>query len=446
MLSLILAAGKGTRMKSEKPKVLHEVNGMPMLKRVLKLLRNTGVDKNIFILGHKKDEVLKSMGDIEYVEQKEQLGTGHAVLIAKEKIEEYKDDVLITYGDTPLLREETINKMKEIFYEKELDCILLSCKMKNPFAYGRIIKKDGNVVDIIEEKEATEEQKKIKEVNCGVYIFKYESLLKSLEKIDNNNIKGEYYLPDTIKFLSAEGYKVESYQIEDEDEVLGVNSKAQLAQAGIILRYRKNMELMDDGVILIDPDTTYIEEEVEIGEDTVIYPNVIIQGNTKIGRSCKVLGNTRIENSIIADNVKIEASLIEQSKLDDGVTIGPFAHIRPNTHLKKNVHIGNFVEIKKSVLEEGVKAGHLTYLGDAEIGKNTNIGAGTITCNYDGKNKHKTIIGENAFIGSNSTIVAPVEIGEKAFTAAGSTITKKVPEKTLAFGRARQTNKEGWKE
>ena len=206
------------------------------------------------------------------------------------------------------------------------------------------------------------------------------------------------------------------------------------------------MELMDDGVILIDPDTTYIEEEVEIGEDTVIYPNVIIQGNTKIGRSCTVLGNTRIENSIIADNVKIEASLIEQSELDDGVTIGPFAHIRPNTHLKKNVHIGNFVEIKKSVLEEGVKAGHLTYLGDAEIGKNTNIGAGTITCNYDGKNKHKTIIGENAFIGSNSTIVAPVEIGEKAFTAAGSTITKKVPEKTLAFGRARQTNKEGWKE
>ena len=197
MLSLILAAGKGTRMKSEKPKVLHEVNGMPMLKRVLKLLRNTGVDKNIFILGHKKDEVLKSMGDIEYVEQKEQLGTGHAVLIAKEKIEEYKDDVLITYGDTPLLREETINKMKEIFYEKELDCILLSCKMKNPFAYGRIIKKDGNVVDIIEEKEATEEQKKIKEVNCGVYIFKYKSLLKSIEKIENNNINK---IPTKISF------------------------------------------------------------------------------------------------------------------------------------------------------------------------------------------------------------------------------------------------------
>ena len=444
MISLILAAGKGTRMKSEKPKVLHEVNGTPMLKRVLKTLENTGIEKNVFILGHKKDAVLEAMGDLEYVEQKEQLGTGHAVLIAEEKIKKYKDDVLITYGDAPLLREETINRMKEIFYEKDLDCILLSCKMKDPFAYGRIIKKDGKVVDIIEEKEATEEQKKIKEVNTGVYIFKYKSLVEAVEKIDNNNIKGEYYLTDTIKILSGAGYKLESYQIEDEDEVLGVNSKAQLAQAGKILRGRKNLELMDDGVILIDPETTYIEEQVKIGEDTVIYPNVIIQGETEIGKNCKILGNTRIENSEIADNVKIESSLIEQSRLEEGVTVGPFAHLRPKAHLKKNVHVGNFVEIKNSVLEEGVKSGHLTYLGDAEVGKNTNIGAGTITCNYDGKNKHKTIIGENAFIGSNSTIVAPAEIGEKAFTAAGSTITKKVPEKALAFGRAKQTNKEGW--
>ncbi|RRD37943.1 bifunctional UDP-N-acetylglucosamine diphosphorylase/glucosamine-1-phosphate N-acetyltransferase GlmU [Leptotrichia sp. OH3620_COT-345] len=444
MISLILAAGKGTRMKSEKPKVLHEVNGMPMLKRVLKVMENIGTENNIFILGHKKDEVLKVMGDIEYVEQKEQLGTGHAVLMAKDKLEKCKDDVLITYGDAPLLKEETLNKMKEQFYTKNLDCILLSCKVSVPFGYGRIIKKDGNVVNVIEEKEADEEEKKINEVNTGVYIFKYDSLMEVIGKINNNNLKGEYYLTDTIKILSDMGYKLESYQIEDEEEVLGVNSKAQLAQASKILRNRKNNYLMDNGVIIIDPDTTYIEEQVVIGEDTVIYPNIIIQGNTEIGRNCKIFGNTRIENSVIADNVKIESSLIEQSNLEEGVTVGPFAHLRPKTYLKKNVHVGNFVEIKNSVLEEGVKAGHLTYLGDSEVGRDTNIGAGTITCNYDGKKKHKTIIGEKAFIGSNSTIVAPVEIGEKAFTAAGSTITKKVPEKALAFGRARQTNKEGW--
>ena len=445
MISLILAAGKGTRMKSEKSKVVHEVNGVPMVKMVSKLLKNVGIEKSIYILGHRKEEVLATIGEVEYVEQAEQLGTGHAVLIAKEKIEENKDDVLITYGDTPLLTEETINRMKEQFYKENLDCIILSCNMKDPFAYGRIIKKDGNVVDVVEEKEATEEQKKIKEVNTGVYIFKYKSLIDALGKINNNNIKGEYYLTDAIKILSDGGYKVGSYKIDDEDEVLGVNSKAQLAQANKILRDRKNLQLMDNGAILIDPETTYIEENVEIGEDTVIYPNVIIQGDTKIGKNCVILSNTRIENSVIKDNVKIESSLVEKSTLEEGVTVGPFAHLRPKAHLKENVHVGNFVEIKNAVLEKGVKAGHLTYLGDAEVGENTNIGAGTITCNYDGKNKHKTKIGKECFIGSNSIMVAPVEIGEESFTAAGSVITKNVPDSTLAFGRARQINKEGWK-
>ena len=444
MIALILAAGKGTRMKSEKPKVLHEVNGVPMLKRVLNTMEEIATKKNIFILGHKKEEVLSAMGDIEYVEQAEQLGTGHAVLIAREKIEEYKEDVLITYGDTPLLTEETLLKMKEIFYEKELDCILLSCKVKDPFGYGRIIKEGEKIVNIIEENEATEEQKKINEANTGVYIFKYERLIEAASKIDNNNVKGEYYLTDAIKILSDGGYKVESYQIEDEDEVLGVNSKAQLAQAGKILRNRINTKFMDEGVVIIDPETVYIEENVRIGEDTVIYPNVFIQGKTEIGKNCIILGNTRIEDSIIKDNVKIEASVVEKSVLEEGVTVGPFAHLRPKAHLKGNVHVGNFVEVKNALQESAVKVGHLTYLGDAEIGENTNIGAGTITCNYDGKNKHKTTIGENSFIGSNSTIVAPVNIGKKAFTAAGSVITKEIPDNTLAFGRARQINKEGW--
>ena len=442
MISLILAAGKGTRMKSEKPKVLHEVNGMPMLKRVVKVLEDSGIEKNLFILGHKKEVVLEAMGDVMYVEQKEQLGTGHAVLIAKEKLGNLKEDVLITCGDTPLLKSETFNKMKKIFEEKNLDCIVLSCKVKNPFGYGRIIKENGNIVDIVEEKEATDKQRKIDEINTGVYIFKNEKLLEAVEKINNNNSKGEYYLTDVIKILSGEGQKVESFQIEDEDEVLGVNSKVQLAQANRILRERKNVELMDNGVILLDSATTYIEENVEIGEDTVIYPNVTIQGNTKIGKNCEILGNTRIENSVIADNVKIEASVVEQSTLEEGVTVGPFAHLRPKAYLKETVHVGNFVEIKNATLEKGVKTGHLTYIGDAEIGENTNVGAGTITCNYDGKNKHKTKIGKNAFIGSNSIIVAPVEIGNDVLTAAGSVITKNIPDEALAFGRSKQVNKE----
>ena len=416
MISVILAAGKGTRMKSEQSKVLHKVNGVPMIRRVVTVLENIGNKKNVFILGHKKEDVLAEMGDVDFVTQEEQLGTGHAILIAKDKIKEYGEDVLITCGDTPLLKEETLKKLKffgsliiiyltlpiikKEFEKKDLDCIVLSCKVKNPFGYGRIVKENGKISNIVEEKEADENEKKIDEINTGVYIFKNESLLYAIKKIDNNNSKGEYYLTDAIKILTSEGYNVDSFQIEDEDEILGVNSKVQLAQAEKILRNRKNIELMDSGVILIDPDAAYIEDNVQIGQDTVIYPNVTIQGNTKIGKNCEILGNTRIENSVIADNVRIEASVVEKSTLEEGVTVGPFAHLRPKAYLKETVHVGNFVEIKNSTLEKGVKTGHLTYIGDAEIGQDTNVGAGTITCNYDGKNKHRTKIGKNAFIGS----------------------------------------------
>ena len=434
-------------MKSEQSKVLHKVNGVPMIRRVVTVLENIGNKKNVFILGHKKEDVLAEMGDVDFVTQEEQLGTGHAILIAKDKIKEYGEDVLITCGDTPLLKEETLKKLKDAFEEGKLDCIVLSCKVKNPFGYGRIVKENsmkenGKISNIVEEKEADENEKKIDEINTGVYIFKNESLLYAIKKIDNNNSKGEYYLTDAIKILTSEGYNVDSFQIEDEDEILGVNSKVQLAQAEKILRNRKNIELMDSGVILIDPDATYIEDNVQIGQDTVIYPNVTIQGNTKIGKNCEILGNTRIENSVIADNVRIEASVVEKSTLEEGVTVGPFAHLRPKAYLKETVHVGNFVEIKNSTLEKGVKTGHLTYIGDAEIGQDTNVGAGTITCNYDGKNKHRTKIGKNAFIGSNSIIVAPVEIGSEVLTAAGSVITEDIPDEALAFGRAKQVNKE----
>ena len=270
--------------------------------------------------------------------------------------------------------------------------------------------------------------------------------MDALDKIDNKNEKGEYYLPDAIKILVNGGGKVESYKIFDETEILGVNSKAQLAIAGRILKNRKNEELMDEGVILIDPETSYIEDNVEIGQDTVIYPNTVIQGKTKIGNNCIIYSNTRIIDSNIGNNITIEASLVEETVVEDYATVGPFAHLRPKTVLKERAHVGNFVEVKNSVLEKGVKAGHLTYIGDAEIGQNTNIGAGTITCNYDGQKKHKVKIGEDSFIGSDSIIVAPVNIGKNAVTAAGSVITEDVNDNQIAFGRARQINKERGKD
>ncbi|WP_064579915.1 bifunctional UDP-N-acetylglucosamine diphosphorylase/glucosamine-1-phosphate N-acetyltransferase GlmU [Streptobacillus moniliformis] len=442
MISIILAAGKGTRMKSNISKLMHKVNGQPMIVKLVNTLNKAGLKKNILILGYLKEQILEVL-DNEYVIQEEQLGTGHAVIIAKNKILENDDDILICNGDGPLLTVETINKMKEKFEKDSLDCLILSCEVNNPFGYGRIIKENGKVTNIIEEVDATVEQKNIKEINAGVYLFKKTSLLSILDKFNNDNKKREYYLTDAVKLLNEEKLKVDSLVLEDEKEMLGVNSKSQLAEVSKILRERKNEELMKSGTILIDPNNTYIEEDVVIGEDTIIYPNVYIEKGTRIGNNCIIHSGTRIENSIIGNNVTIDNSVVELSVIEDNVSIGPFAHIRPNSLLKEKSKIGNFVEIKKSTLHKGVKCGHLTYIGDSEIGENTNIGAGTITCNYDGSKKHKTNIGKNCFIGSNSIIVAPVEIGENVLTAAGSVITKDIPNDSIAFGRAKQVNKIG---
>ncbi|WP_064616635.1 bifunctional UDP-N-acetylglucosamine diphosphorylase/glucosamine-1-phosphate N-acetyltransferase GlmU [Streptobacillus moniliformis] len=442
MISIILAAGKGTRMKSNISKLMHKVNGQPMIVKLVNTLNKAGLKKNILILGYLKEQILEVL-DNEYVIQEEQLGTGHAVIIAKNKILENDDDILICNGDGPLLTVETINKMKEKFEKDSLDCLILSCEVNNPFGYGRIIKENGKVTNIIEEVDATVEQKNIKEINAGVYLFKKTSLLSILDKFNNDNKKGEYYLTDAVKLLNEEKLKVDSLVLEDEKEMLGVNSKSQLAEVSKILRERKNEELMKNGTILIDPNNTYIEEDVVIGEDTIIYPNVYIEKGTRIGNNCIIHSGTRIENSIIGNNVTIDNSVVELSVIEDNVSIGPFAHIRPNSLLKEKSKIGNFVEIKKATLHKGVKCGHLTYVGDSEIGENTNIGAGTITCNYDGSKKHKTNIGKNCFIGSNSIIVAPVEIGENVLTAAGSVITKDIPNDSIAFGRAKQVNKIG---
>lgn len=444
--TLILAAGKGTRMKSDMPKVIHKVNGVPMITKIIDTLSGLNPEENILILGHKKEEVLKVVGEnCDYVLQTEQLGTGHAVIQAKEKLEGYDGDVMILCGDTPLLRESTLKSLYEYHKESGAVTTILTSIYENPFGYGRIVKEDGLVKAIVEEKEASEEIKKIKEVNAGVYCFNSKELFKALDKIDNNNEKGEYYLTDVIGIQVSENKKVQSFILEDKMEILGVNSKVELAQAGKVLRDRKNRELMEEGVILIDPETTYVEESVKVGRDTVLYPGVVLQGKTVIGENCEIIGNSRIIDSVLGNNIRVESSVIEESILEDGVTMGPFAHIRPKSLLKEKVHIGNFVEVKKSTLEKGVKAGHLTYLGDAQVGENTNIGAGTITCNYDGVNKFKTVIGKDAFIGSDSMLVAPVNIGEKALIGAGSVITKDVPSNSLAVSRSKQIIKTDWR-
>lgn len=444
--TLILAAGKGTRMKSELPKVIHEVNGIPMISKIIKVLEILKPEENILILGHKKEEVLKVVGeDADYVVQTEQLGTGHAVLQAKDKLEDYDGDVMVLCGDTPLLREETLEELYKFHRDTDSVTTILTSIYDNPFGYGRIVKENGLVKAIVEEKEADAEIKKIKEVNAGVYCFKGRELFDALSKITNNNEKGEYYLTDVIGIQVGEGKKVQSFVLNDNIEILGVNSKVELAQASKVLRDRKNIELMEKGAILIDPSAVYAEEDVKVGRDTVIYPGVVLQGKTVIGDNCQILGTTRIIDSTLGDNIKVESSVIEESILEEGVTVGPFAHLRPKSHLKEKVHIGNFVEIKKSTLEKGVKAGHLTYLGDAQIREDTNIGAGTITCNYDGKNKFKTVVGKNSFIGSDSMLVAPVIIGENALVGAGSVITKDVPDNSLAVSRSKQIIKNDWR-
>ncbi|MGX6591317.1 bifunctional UDP-N-acetylglucosamine diphosphorylase/glucosamine-1-phosphate N-acetyltransferase GlmU [Cetobacterium ceti] len=443
--TLILAAGKGTRMKSDLPKVLHKVNGIPMIKKILDICKGIGSEENILILGHKKELILEELGEVEYVLQEEQLGTAHAIMQGEKKLKDFQGDVMILCGDTPLLTEETLRKL--YIHHKSTNSVatILTSEYDNPFGYGRIVKKDGQVVGIIEEKEASEEIKAIKEVNAGVYCFNSKELFEALSKVNNNNEKGEYYLTDVIGINVAEGKKVECFKLEDNREILGVNSKIELSLAGEILRERKNIELMEKGAILIDPKSTYVEESVEVGRDTVLYPGVFLQGNTKIGENCEILGNSRIIDTIVGNNVRIESSVLEESVVEDKVTIGPFAHLRPKSHLMEKVHIGNFVEVKKSTLEKGVKAGHLTYLGDATVGEDTNIGAGTITCNYDGINKHKTVIGKKAFIGSDTMLVAPVNIGEEALIGAGSVITKDVPDKALSVGRAKQFIKLEWR-
>ena len=413
IMAIVMAAGKGTRMKSKKSKLVQKIYGKEIVKRAVENAEKAGVKEIVAVVGYMKEEVMAVLGDnVKYAFQDEMLGTGHAVMQAKEFLKGKKGKVLVLNGDVPLIRPETLNKLLEKSIENKEYATLLTAIYDNPTGYGRIVRDEGgNISAIVEEKDTTDEQKEIKEINAGIYCFDIEELLSALEKISPNNAQGEYYLTDVIQIMNEKGLKTGAVIVEDNTEILGINDRIQLEMLTKVLQMRINTEHMKKGVTIEDVNTTYIYDDVEIGMDTVIHPNTTIKSDVIIGEDCE---------------------------------IGPNAYIREGCKLANKVKIGNFVEIKKAIIGEGTKVPHFIYLGDCEVGEKCNIGCGTITCNYDGLHKSKTIIGNHSFIGSNTNLVAPVTIGNETFIAAGSTITDDVPDYALAIARGRQVNKEDW--
>lgn len=443
--SIILAAGMGTRMKSKTPKVLHRVCGKPLCGWVIDASKEAGADKVVAIIGHGADMVRQTIGDAaEFVLQAEQKGTGHAVIQAKEFIEK-SDCVVILNGDTPLINSETIKKAVAYSRERGEQATVITAILSDAAGYGRIVRgEDGSVLKIVEQKDANDEEKKIREVNSGMYVFDAKSLAYALGEIKPNNAQGEYYLTDTLEILLKAGKKVGAYAIEDNDEIRGINDRVQLSEAEAIMRGKINEAHMRNGVTMTDPQSIYIEADVEIGNDTVIEPNVTIKSGTKIGADCTVGQGSVLDKALIHDNVDILSSVILSSEVDEGTHVGPFAYIRPNCRVGKNVKVGDFVELKNSNIDDGTKISHLTYIGDSDVGKHVNFGCGTVTCNYDGKNKYRTVIGNDCFVGCNTNFVSPINVGDGAYIAAGSTITEDIPVNSLSIARARQVNKEGW--
>lgn len=444
--AVVLAAGQGTRMKSKLYKVLHPVCGKPMVEHVVDHIQSLNVSRTVAIVGHGAEKVKEQLGDkSEYVLQAEQLGTAHAVQQAESLIGELEGTTIVICGDTPLIRPETMKALLEHHQQQNAKATILTAIAENPTGYGRILRDEqGLVAQIVEQKDASLEQQKVTEINTGTYCFDNKALFATLKLVNNNNAQGEFYLPDVIEILKQQGEVVSAHVTENFSETLGVNDRVALAQAEQLMRDRINETHMRNGVSLINPANTYIGVDVKIGSDTVIQPGVILEGNTVIGEDCHIGPNSRITNSTIGDRTKVDSSVVDLSVVGSDVAVGPFAHIRPATNVGNRAKVGNFVELKKTTLGEGSKASHLTYLGDAEIGTDVNIGCGTITVNYDGVNKFKTIIGDRSFIGCNANLVAPVTINSDTYVAAGTTITKEVPPFALAIGRSRQENKENY--
>ena len=445
--AIILAAGKGTRMKSKYPKVIHKVCGKEMVNHVISVSKKAGVNDIVAILGHESDVVKEKLPkDTMIAMQTEQLGTGHAVKMAKEYIND-EDTIVVLCGDTPLIKEDTLQRLFSYHLENGYHATVLTTKVDNPTGYGRIIRDNNeDLLKIVEQKDANEEEKAVKEINSGIYCFNGKSLREALDLIDNNNAQGEYYLTDTIYIMRDKGLKVGAYNGSTIEELMGVNSRVELSKAEEIMRKRINEAHMVNGVTIIDTNSTNIESDVEIGNDTIIYPGVMLKGNTKIGINCTIEMNSSIENSTIGNNTEVKNSTIVDSIVGENTTVGPYAYLRPNSNIGNNVKIGDFVEVKNATIEDNSKASHLSYIGDAHVGKNVNIGGGVVFVNYDGKNKFKSIVKDGAFVGSNSNLVAPVTIEEDGYIATGSTITDDVPKSALAIARERQVIKENWVE
>lgn len=444
--AIILAAGQGTRMKSKLYKVLHPVCGKPMVQHVIDQVNQLQIEDIVTVIGHGAEKVQEQLGDsCKYALQEQQLGTAHAVMQAESVLSAKSGTTLVICGDTPLIKAETMKELIALHEQSQAKATILTAYADNPAGYGRVLRGEGGLVEkIVEHKDASEEERYVKEINTGTYCFDNQALFSALKKVSNENVQGEYYLPDVIEILKEEGEVVTAFQSSEFEETLGVNDRVALSQAEQILRKRINEKHMRNGVTIIDPLTTFIEADVQIGQDTVINPGSFIKGKSIIGQDCLIGPNTEISNCEIGDGTEVLQSVVHESSIGSFVKIGPFAHVRPQSDIKDSVKIGNFVEIKKTVFGKGSKASHLSYIGDAEVGENVNIGCGSITVNYDGKNKYLTKIEDNVFIGCNSNLVAPVTVGEGAYVAAGSTITEDVPQQALSVARARQVNKEDY--
>jgi len=446
LMAIILAAGEGKRMKSKNAKVIHKILGKPIVKWIFKAVKDAGIGESVFVVGNRAEQVKECLGeDVKYAVQEKQLGTGHAVLQAEEYLRGKDGYVVVLCGDTPIISSETIANTIRYHKEKGNSATVITAELENPAGYGRIIRNtDGDITRIVEHRDTDEIERNIKEINSGMYCFTIKDLLDSLKELNNNNSQGEYYLTDTLEILIKKGRKIGAVKVEDANEILGINDRVQLSQASDILRKRIVDRLMRSGVTIIDPGSTYVDEEVTIGIDTVIYPGCIIEGDTVIGEDCIIGPNSRLVNTRLGNGVEVSNSVVLESYVDDNTHVGPFAYIRPQSSIGKDVKIGDFVEVKKSIIGDGTKISHLTYVGDAEIGENVNLGCGVVTVNYDGKNKNKTVVGNNAFVGCNVNLVAPVTVKDNSYIAAGSTITEEVPENSLAIARERQVIKEDW--
>jgi bifunctional UDP-N-acetylglucosamine pyrophosphorylase / glucosamine-1-phosphate N-acetyltransferase len=447
---VVLAAGQGTRMKSSHPKVLHRVPGGSMLNRVLRIAESLSPETLTVVVGHGADAVRAHLAPhtrVQFALQEPQLGTAHALLQAAPLLAGRSGTLVLLSGDVPLLTAATLKKLVSVHCGAHAAATVVTATVERPFGYGRIVRVEGEIARIVEERDASPADRQIREINSGIYAFDLAPLFASLAGIASQNAQGEYYLPDLVAIYRRRKLVVKTVMVDNPQEVRGVNSRTELAEVSRLVRQKKNEELMASGVTLVDPAATYIDPDVEIGADTVIHPGVIIEGRTRIGAACEIYAHVTITNTEIGDNVIIKSfSVITDSRIDAGAQLGPFAHLRPETVVCEGAKIGNFVELKKTTLGPHSKASHLSYLGNATIGTNVNVGAGTITCNYDGEHKYETVIEDGAFIGSDSQLIAPVRVGKGAYVAAGSSITQDVPAGALGIARGRQSVVDGWVE